>query len=88
VLTCLQAARGRAALHASSVAIMADSDEDVTYYELLNVSKDASQEEIKRAYYRYSTVLHPDKQHDDSLRNEASSYFVQVKEAHEVGPNS
>jgi DnaJ-class molecular chaperone len=63
---------------------MVPDKEEVSYYELLNVPKDASQDEIKKAYYRYSTVLHPDKQKDDDLREEASSYFVQIKEAHEV----
>ena len=59
-------------------------DEGVSFYDLLNVPRDASQEDIKRAYRRYSTVLHPDKQPDDLLKDEASAYFVQIKEAFEV----
>lgn len=68
----------------ADIDTMVPDKEEVSYYELLNVPRDASQDEIKKAYYRYSTVLHPDKQKDDALRQEASSYFVQIKEAHEV----
>lgn len=60
------------------------SDNGVSYYDLLCVAKDATPEEIKKAYRRYSTVLHPDKQPDDVLKGEASAYFVQIKEAYEV----
>jgi curved DNA-binding protein CbpA len=60
------------------------SDNGVSYYDLLCIAKDATPEEIKKAYRRYSTVLHPDKQPDDVLKGEASAYFVQIKEAYEV----
>ena len=63
---------------------MEDAEEDASYYELLNIPKDASQDQIRKAYLRYSTVLHPDKQQDSSLREEAASYFVKIQEAHEV----
>lgn len=55
----------------------------VSYYDLLNVAKDASQDDIREAYRRYAQALHPDRQCED-LRDEASSYFVQVKDAYEV----
>lgn len=64
---------------------MADlPDDSVSLYDLLSVARDASQDDIKRAYRRYSTVLHPDKQSDDVLKEEASAYFMQIKEAYEV----
>ena len=63
---------------------MADIDDSVSLYDLLSVARDASHDDIKRAYRRYSTVLHPDKQTDDVLKEEASAYFVQIKEAYEV----
>jgi hypothetical protein len=63
---------------------MDESGDDVSYYDLLCIAKDATPEEIKKAYRRYSTVLHPDKQPDAVLKGEASAYFVQIKEAYEV----
>jgi molecular chaperone DnaJ len=52
------------------------------YYEVLGLSKDASSEEIKRAYRAKAKQLHPDK-HPGS-RATAESDFKQVAEAYEV----
>lgn len=72
------------AQHASGDIAMTDDVEEVSYYDLLALPRDATQEQIRKAYLRYSTVLHPDKQADEALRDEASAYFVRIKEAHEV----
>lgn len=50
------------------------------YYEVLGVSKDASKEEIKKAYRKLSKQYHP----DINKEADASEKFQEVKEAYEV----
>ena len=51
------------------------------YYEVLGVSRDASGEEIKRAYRRLARTHHPDVSHDKS---DAELRFKTINEAYEV----
>src|SRR5579884_3844973 len=57
---------------------MATTDKD--YYELLGVSRDADEREIKRAFRRLARQLHPDVSDDP----DAESRFREVTEAYEV----
>ena len=53
------------------------------YYDLLGVLRDASMEEIKRAYYEAAQRLHPDK---NKLAGE-TEIFLEVQQAYEVLSN-
>src|SRR5690606_13217762 len=50
------------------------------YYKIMGVSRDASQEDIKRAYRRLARKYHP----DVSKEADAEERFKQVGEAYEV----
>ena len=52
-----------------------------SYYKILGVSEQATQEEIKRAYRQLSLKSHPDKNPGDS---EASGRFHKISEAYEI----
>lgn len=51
------------------------------YYEVLGVSRDATQEEIKKAYRRLAREAHPDVNKDDPRAEEK---FKEINEAYEV----
>lgn len=56
------------------------------YYEVLGVSKDASANDIKKAYRKLAIQYHPDKQHDksDAEKKEAEEKFKEAAEAYSV----
>lgn len=51
------------------------------YYTVLNVARDASEADIKKAYRRLAMKLHPDRNPDDK---QAEEQFKEAKEAYEV----
>src|SRR6187551_1396119 len=53
----------------------------VDYYKTLGVAKNASAEDIKKAYRKLARKLHPDVNPNDK---EAHKKFQQINEAHEV----
>ncbi|XXG63013.1 hypothetical protein AAC387_Pa05g1287 [Persea americana] len=64
-------------IHATGPHSMAVRD----YYEVLGVSKNASQSEIKKAYYALAKKLHPDTNKDDA---DAERKFQEVQRVYEV----
>ncbi|KAF9103368.1 hypothetical protein BGX27_010614 [Mortierella sp. AM989] len=57
------------------------------YYAVLNVSKKASEEDIREAYKRMSRVFHPDKHSESSLKEAAGTNFQALTRAFEVLSN-
>jgi len=51
------------------------SGENKDYYKILGISKDASQEEIKKAYYKLAHKYHPDKGGDKEKMKEINEAF-------------
>lgn len=64
--------------------MFSEADTEPSYYAVLNVSRDASNDEIKRAYKSLAQVFHPDKHLDDDLRDKAQEAFSKLQEAYEV----
>lgn len=54
----------------------------VDYYEVLNVGKNATDDDLKKAYRKLAMRWHPDKNPTD--KKEAEAKFKQISEAYEV----
>ncbi len=58
------------------------SADDVDYYDILQLQRDANPEQIKKQYYMMARKFHPDKNPDDP---QAKIRFQQLGEAYQVG---
>jgi len=80
LLCCCKAILGP--LHSPKDGGTGNSD----FYQLLGVERDASPEDIKRAYKRQSLQMHPDKlaQRGQTVTEEDKARFTRMREAYEV----
>ncbi len=61
------------------------NNNDTEYYDLLNVSKDASESEIKKSYRKLAVKWHPDK--NPNNKDEADKKFKEISKAYDVLSN-
>ncbi|KAF2718922.1 DnaJ-domain-containing protein [Polychaeton citri CBS 116435] len=59
------------------------ANEEVDLYEVLNITRDATKAEVKKAYHKAALSSHPDKVPDDQ-RAEAEVKFKEVSRAYEI----
>lgn len=60
-----------------------DSNEG-SFYTILNVSGDASEDDIKKSFRQLAQAYHPDKHTDPALKAHAAAQFTKLQEAYEV----
>jgi curved DNA-binding protein CbpA len=58
--------------------------QDDSFYKLLQVSTDASQKDIKRAYYKLAKEYHPDKMSKDDDKEAVNERFLKLHRAYET----
>ncbi|TRY56603.1 hypothetical protein DNTS_003516 [Danionella cerebrum] len=67
-----------------AAALEEDEIDNDDYYSLLNVRREATQEELKASYRRLCMLYHPDKHRDPELKRQAEQLFNLVHQAYEV----
>uniref|UniRef100_A0A673M8L2 DnaJ homolog subfamily C member 11 n=2 Tax=Cyprinidae TaxID=7953 RepID=A0A673M8L2_9TELE len=67
-----------------AAALGEDEIDNDDYYSLLNVRREATQDELKASYRRLCMLYHPDKHRDPELKRQAEQLFNLVHQAYEV----
>uniref|UniRef100_A0A8C2EN02 DnaJ homolog subfamily C member 11 n=1 Tax=Cyprinus carpio TaxID=7962 RepID=A0A8C2EN02_CYPCA len=67
-----------------AAALDEDEIDNDDYYSLLNVRREATQDELKASYRRLCMLYHPDKHRDPELKRQAEQLFNLVHQAYEV----
>lgn len=73
----------RRKIEINSIARLLD---ELDYYQILKVRQDASQEEIKAAYFRESRQYHPDKYYNEppDISKKVTTIFKRITEAYKI----
>ncbi|KAL9646254.1 hypothetical protein ABK040_009941 [Willaertia magna] len=61
---------------------MSSSNKTLTYYEILNIEKTSTKDEIKKAYKKQALIWHPDRNLNN--QEEATNKFKQIQDAYET----
>ena len=64
-------------------SVDAASDDTESLYALLGLTRDATEDDVKRAYRSLAAACHPDKVADPDLRPAAAAAFARLQHAHE-----
>ncbi|CAG9530647.1 unnamed protein product [Cercopithifilaria johnstoni] len=59
-------------------------DEDIDFYAILNVSRDATVDEINKSYRQKCLMFHPDRHLDSVEKKDAENFFFKLRKAHET----
>ena len=55
-----------------------------TYYEILEIEKTASKDEIKNSYKKLALKYHPDRNQDYNKKEQCEDKFKEISEAYEI----
>ncbi|CAJ0958590.1 unnamed protein product, partial [Mesorhabditis belari] len=64
--------------------LLLDEEEELDFYAILNVPRDALAEEITKSYRRRCLIFHPDRHTEEDDKRAAEKVFVQLRRAHET----
>uniref|UniRef100_A0A915PDE1 J domain-containing protein n=1 Tax=Setaria digitata TaxID=48799 RepID=A0A915PDE1_9BILA len=59
-------------------------DEDLDFYAVLNVPRDATLDEINKSYRQKCLIFHPDRHRDPNEKKDAEIFFLKLRKAHEI----
>ncbi|CAI4233387.1 unnamed protein product [Auanema sp. JU1783] len=64
--------------------MLLDEEEEIDFYAILNVPRDASDDEIVKAYRKRCLIFHPDRHTDEDDKKEAERLFQNLQKAYET----
>ncbi|KAI6183763.1 J domain-containing protein [Aphelenchoides bicaudatus] len=64
--------------------LVLSEQEEIDYYAILNIPRDASVYDINKAYKTRCLLFHPDRHTDEQAKKDAEKIFVVLKKAHET----